>query len=83
MGQHIVFLFLRFCTFFKTFHVNLGKKPKNVSFYRRVCRCKGKTNICYFFSNIFLAPFPNTTTLFEIIFSEWDRGPEFGFHSKV
>ena len=26
MGQHIVFLFLRFCTFFKNFHVRLGKK---------------------------------------------------------
>ena len=46
MGQHIVFLFLRFCTFFKIFHVRLGKKTKNVSFYRRVCMCKGKTNIC-------------------------------------
>ena len=30
MGQHIVFLFLRFCTFFKIFHVRLGKKTKNV-----------------------------------------------------
>ena len=48
MGQHIV-LFLPFCTFFKIFHVRLGKKTKNVSFYRRVCVCKGKTNIVIFF----------------------------------
>ena len=59
MGQHIVFLFLRFCTFFKIFHVRLGKKTKNVSFYRRVCMCKGKTNICqFFFSIFFFEPFP-------------------------
>ena len=47
-------MFLRFCSFFKKFHVRLGKKRKNVSFYRGVCMCKVKTNICYFFSSFFL-----------------------------
>ena len=35
-----------FCTFFKIFHVRLGKKTKTVSFYSGVCMCKGKTNTC-------------------------------------
>ena len=54
MRQHIVFLFLRFCTFFKIFHVRLGKKRKNVSFYRRVCMCKAKLTFVSFFSPFFL-----------------------------
>ena len=36
---------MRFCTFFQIFHVHLGEKIKNVSFYMGVCLCKGKTNI--------------------------------------
>ena len=33
------------------------KKRKNVSFYRGVCMCKGKTNTCWFFFLVFFAPF--------------------------
>ena len=51
--------FWRFCAFFKIIHVRLGKKRKNVSFYRGVCMCKGKTNNCQFFSPFF-APSPYT-----------------------
>ena len=48
-----------FCTFFKIFHVRLGKKTKTVSFYSGVCMCKGKTNTCQvFFSIIFFCTFP-------------------------
>ena len=45
-----------FCTFFKIFHVRLGKKTKTVSFYSGVCMCKGKTNTCqvFFFNFFFL-----------------------------
>ena len=37
-----------FCTFFKNFHVRLGKKTKTVSLYSGVCMCKGKTTTCFF-----------------------------------
>ena len=42
-----------FCTFFKIFHVRLGKKTKTVSFYSGVCMCKGKTNTCQVFFQFF------------------------------
>ena len=67
-----VFLFLRFCTFFKIFHVRLGKKTKNFSFYRRVCMCKGKTNICYFFFHFFyFAPYPKQNHYHPIVVKKW------------
>ena len=42
-----------FCTFFKIFHVRLGKKTKTVSFYSGVCMYKGKTNTCQVFFPFF------------------------------
>ena len=39
MGQHIVFLFLRFCTFFKIFHVRLGQKKGKMLVFTGVYVC--------------------------------------------
>ena len=44
-----------FYAFFKIFQARLGKNSKNVSFYKGVCMCKGKTNLVI----IFVEPFPN------------------------
>ena len=44
-----MFFSFAFCTFFKIFHVRLGEKRKNVSFYRRVCMCSRKWwNVSFF-----------------------------------
>ena len=57
MGQHIVFLFLRFCTFFKIFHVRLGKKRKMLVFTGVYVCVKAKLTFVSFFF-LFFAPFP-------------------------
>ena len=51
-GEMLVFFLPFFPNNSLIFHVRLGKKRKNVSFYRGVCMCKGKTNT--FLSLIFL-----------------------------
>ena len=58
MEQHIVYLFLRFCTLFKIFHVRLGKKKKNVSFTGVYVCVKAKLTFVSFFP-FFFAPSPN------------------------
>ena len=74
MGQHIVFAFLRFCTFFKIFHVRLGKKTKNVSRGVYVC-VKAKQTFVSFFQ-FFFAPFPKEDKI--------DASPSSNFgHSKT
>ena len=45
-GEMLVFFSPFFLQQMTIFHVRLGKKRKNVSFYRGVCMCKGKTNTC-------------------------------------
>ena len=56
--DNVVFFVFAFLQFFKIFYVRLGKKRKNVSFYRGVCMCKGKTNTCYFFFLFIFCTFP-------------------------
>ena len=45
-GEMLVFFLPFFPNDSLIFHVRSGKKRKNVSFYRGVCMCKGKTNTC-------------------------------------
>ena len=56
-----------FGTFFKNFHVRLGKTRKNVSFYRGVC-VKAKLTLVSFFSFLFFAPFPYLISYFDFCF---------------
>ena len=51
------FSFLRFCAFFKIFHIQLEEKRKNVSFYTVYVCVKVKLTFVSFFS-FFCAPFP-------------------------
>ena len=57
--DNVLFLFLRFCTFFKIFYVRLGKKRKNVSFSRVYVCVKAKLTLVSYFSPFFFAPSPN------------------------
>ena len=57
MGKYIeflVFVFLRFCTVFKIFHVRLGKKGKMLDFTGVYVCVKAKLTFVRFFSFFFL-----------------------------
>ena len=57
MGQCNVFSFA-FCTFFKNFHVRLGKKRKSVSFSRVYVCVKAKLTFVSFFYFFLFCTFP-------------------------
>ena len=52
------FFSFAFCTFFKIFHVRLGKKSKSVSFLRVYVCVKAKLTLVSFFLLFFYAPSP-------------------------
>ena len=54
-----MFFSFAFCTFFKIFHVRLGKKSKSVSFSRVYVCVKAKLTLVIFFY-FFFAPSPNS-----------------------
>ena len=51
--DNILFFVFAFLHIFQNFPCTLGEKRKNVSFYRRVCMCKGKLTFVSFFSSFF------------------------------
>ena len=53
-----MFFSFAFCTFFKIFHVRLGKKSKSVSFSRVYVCVKAKLTLVSFFYFFFFAPSP-------------------------
>ena len=53
-----MFFSFAFCTFFKIFHVRLGKKSKSLSFSRVYVCVKAKLTLVSFFYFFFHAPFP-------------------------
>ena len=61
MGQWNVFSFA-FCTFFKIFHVRLGKKSKSVSFSRVYVCVKAKLTLVSFFLLFFHLPLRDILT---------------------
>ena len=52
-GTMYHFFWGAFLRIFKNFHVRLGKKSKNVSFYKGVCMCKAKLTLVSFFLDFF------------------------------
>ena len=86
MGQHIVFLFLRFCTFFKIFHVRLGKKGKMLVFtYVYVCVKAKLTFVSFVF--LFFCTFPLEASFFckpplSCVARDWFCKVCFLFHDK-
>ena len=53
-----MFFSFAFCTFFKIFHVRLGKKSKSVSFSRVYVCVKAKLTVVSFFLLFLLCTFP-------------------------
>ena len=53
-----MFFFFAFCTFFKIFHVRLGKKSKSVSFSRVYVCVKAKLTVVSFFYFFLFCTFP-------------------------
>ena len=62
------FSFLRFCAFFKIFHIQLEEKRKNVSFYTVYVCVKVKLTFVSFFFLFFLCTFPLVTVILFQIF---------------
>ena len=59
-----------FCTFFKIFHVRLGKKSKSVSFSRVYVCVKAKITLVSFFLLFFFAPSPKNGHIWCTFFSD-------------